>query len=479
MPRRLSPLPLACLCSTALALLWLAAGPVRAQDAKEDPKKDRKVILPSDGEAAFKSAKFKAAKQRFEVINKSAEGEKANKDSKEDQEAVDWMAQYYTYRLTWEQLTTPPDVSGPKPPEGTANKLVEDFFAQVSSATSPAMRQANPAFSEMYVRALALRARDVIQTRQPIAAVNGARMLARLAEVGSVEAGDACAEAVEDAKDFLAPKARAGVQYWAFQGLKSLLALWAEAPAGAEGPPATRKDREARYVQALVEAIPRKPPDGTKPLTREELNGLRVFRREAVRALAQYRAPAVADDKGAVKVGTALALLKVVNDDGLAPSVRLDEQIEAAVGVARVRSKALASYQPDYAAQQIGYLVVVMASQAAIKDPPKFAWKVHAARLADAVEAMRADVKDHPDKAAVAYVEKVLGPAQRILKELEATERASGVDLKAWLGSNPPPNKTLYKGVDGSTVRPLEKGEDAPAEVEKKPDEKKPGEKKP
>ena len=57
------------------------------------------------------------------------------------------------------------------------------------------MRKGNPAFSEMYLKALTARARDVIQTSQPIAAVNAARMLARLAETGTDEAGDACLEA--------------------------------------------------------------------------------------------------------------------------------------------------------------------------------------------------------------------------------------------------------------------------------------------
>jgi hypothetical protein len=474
MPRRLSPLPAACVCSTTLALLLAAAGLARAQ------KDDRKVILPPDGEPAFKSPAYKAARERFEAIRKPAEGEKANKDSKEDQAAVDWMAQYYTYRITWDGLTADP---------GGANKLMDEFNLQVNSATSAAMRQGNPAFGEMYLKALALRARDVIQTRQQLAAVNGARMLARLTEAGSAEAGDACAEALEDAKGFLEPKARPGVQYYALQGLKNLLGLWAEAPTGADAPPVPpgRKEREARYARALVEVIGRKPPDGAKPTTPDEVKGLQVFRREAVRALAQYRAPAVADDKGVIQEpngATALALLKVVNNDGLAPPARLDEQIEAGIGVARLRSKALASYQPDYAAQQLGYLVVEMASRAQKNDKTKFPWKLYAARFSDALEALRADAKGHPDKAVFPYVSEVVSRSLRVVKDIELNESGNGGDLKLWLGNNPPPSKTLYKGVANSTVRPLEKGEDEPAPEkpaggDKKPDEKKPTDKKP
>jgi hypothetical protein len=470
MPRRLSPLPAACVCSTTLALLLAAAGSARAQQ-------DRNVILPRDGEPAFKSPAYKAAHDRFQIISGriTEGGEKANKDSKEDQAAVDWKAQYYTYRITWDKANTEP---------GEANRLMDEFNSQVNSATSATVRQMNPAFGEMYLKALALRARDVIQTRQQLAAVNGARMLARLTEVGSVEAGDACAEALEDAKGFLEPKARPGVQYHALQGLKNLLALWAEAPTGAEAPPVPpgRKEREARYARLLVEVIGRKPPEGTKLTTPEEVKGLQVFRREAVRALAQYRAPAVADARGAIQEpngATALALLKVVNNDGLAPPARLDEQIEAGIGVARLRSKALASYQPDYAAQQLGYLVVEMASRAQPKDPSKFPWKLYAVRFGDALEALRADAKGHPDKAVASHVGEVVRRSLSVVKEIELNERGNGGDLKLWLGDHPPPSKTLYKGVAGSTVRPLEKGEDEPAPEkpaggDKKPDDKKP-----
>jgi hypothetical protein len=475
MPRRLSPLSLICCVSTALALLVPAVGPARAQE--------RPGMLPPDGQAAFEKA-YRLQRPTFDLINKPMEGEKASKESKEHRDAIDMAAQFYTYRLTWPNNDA----------AGEVDKIMQAFLNEVNAADGDAMRKGNPGFTEMFLQALAKRARDVVQTRMQIAAVNGGRMLARLAKAGSVEAGDACLEALQNANDFLDPKARAGVQYWALQGLGDLLARWAEPPApGAEGAAAVvpgQKEREAKYVEALVNVIEQfvskggTTPAGAAPPSPDEVRGLQMFRREAVRALAQYRSPAVADDKGAtIKVKSALTLLKVIANDGLTPPSRLDERIEAAIGIARLRCKAVPSYQPDYAAQQIGYVVVQMGAETKPPrvNPTKFPWKVAAARLGDALEAMRADAKGTPDKGDE-YVNKMVTQSMRILREgIEMTGAATtGGDLRLWLVTNAPPHNSLYKGVPDSTVRSgYEETPEKPAEPAKKPGDKKPDEKKP
>jgi hypothetical protein len=476
MPRRPSPLSLVCCVSTTLALFAIA-GPARAQDGQ------RADLLPSDGSEAFQK-KYSPHKLVFSTINKPVEGEKASKDSKEHRDAIDMTAQYYTYRLTWPSNTTP----------GEIDKLWGEFLREVNTADADPMRKGNPVFTEMLLKALALRARDVVQTKQQIAVVNAARMLARLARAGSDDAADACLEMIKNDKNFIEPAARLGAQYWALDGLGGWLGRTPDA--GTTVAPG-RAAREASYVEALVNVIEQfMAKDRTSAaLPDDEMKGQQLFRREAVRALAQYRGPALLDAKGAVKVKSALTLLKVMNDDGLYPSARLDEQIEAAWGVARLQSKPVPDYRPDYAVQQVGYIVVLMAANAR---PPAtgtkpgtgprtgdIPWKVHAARLADALKMMQADVKDNPDKAAAAYVEKVLPQALRVLADLEVSERANGGDLKFWLSSNPVPDKSLYKSLPDATVNPLEKPdalekpEPEKKPTEKKPDEKKPGDKKP
>ncbi len=466
------------LCPVTLVLFLMVVAPALAED--------RRSILPPDGTGAFERLYY-AKKDRFGQINRANDGEKASKENPADLEAIDLAAKWNTYRITWDSIKMGGEnktvlLTDP----GVANKLMVEFEQQVKSAED--VQKGNPVFTEMYLKALAVRARDVIQTSQPISALNGARMLARLAEAGSEDAGDACLDALKDQKEFLEPRARAGVQYYALQGLKHLLARWAQTPP-------TSKDRQTACVEVLVAIIERPLPPGTTFASREELEGVRVFRREAVRALAQFRSPALTDAAGKIRVRSAQTLLKVVNDDGLSPAARLDEQIEAAIGVARLQVKPVPAYQPDYAAQQIGGFVVEMARRARPagenKTPweNKLPWKIHAARLGDALEGMRAEVKDLPSKPAAGYVDLVVVQALRALKEIEVSERANGGDLKFWLDSHPVPSTTLYKGLADSTVLPLDKSK-APASPEKpaggeskpdvkKPDEKKPDEKKP
>jgi hypothetical protein len=470
MSRRLSALLLV----QCLALFVLAAGLARAQDA-------RRTLLPPDGQEKFLE-KYKAQKLVFSTINRPTEGEKASKDVKEHVEAIDMTAQFYTYRLTW---------LGVKDTPGEADKIMTDFRREVDSADGEAMRTNNPVFRELFLKALAVRARDVVQTQEPIAAVNAGRMLERLARAGIDEAGDACLAAVKNQNDFLEPRARLGVQYWAIQGLGDMLRRWAEDAAAA---PAARKEREERYVEALVGVIEGSigktaaTATGAAPVASDEVLGLQFFRREAVRSLGQYRVPAVTDEKGAIKIKSALTLLKVMNNDGFTPPVLLDERIEAAIGVAGLRSKAVPAYQPDYAAEAIGHVVVQMAAEARPnkggENPSKFPWKVKAAHLADALEAMQTDTKGAPEKAGD-YVQSMVGKAHRVLKDIEQTERAlAGGDLQLWLSNNAPPHDTLYKGVADSTVRPFDRSDAAADRTDDKkpagkPDQKKPDDKKP
>jgi hypothetical protein len=472
MPRRPVPLSLACCLSTTLTLLVLATGPARAQDR-------RPGLLPPEGEAAFDKA-YKQIKEDYGKINKANTDEKASKDDPKHKEAIDKTAQYYVYRLTWTNNTVP----------GEVDKVMQSFLNEMNTVDSEAMRKGNPVFTEMFLKATAERAREVIQTRMPIAAVNAGRMLERLAKAGSEDAGNACLDAVQNANDFLDPTARAGVQYWALQGLGELLGRWAEDTTPA--PPA-RKALEAKYVEALANFIEQfvtkdgaAAPVGAAP---DEVHGLQVFRRQAVRALGQYRSPAVADTKGAIKTKSALSLVKVVADDGLFPPARLDERIDAAVAVARLQSKALPAYQADYAAQQIGFVVAQMGAEAKPGERKpgsgsKYPWKVLAARLGDALRAMEADTKGAPDKAGE-YVQNVVLRSLRVLDDIELKEQSTnGNALNLWLTTNAPPHNSLYKGVADATVRPPDQREPPPAKPAKpetKPEkpQAKPGETKP
>src|SRR5205823_1875984 len=139
----------------------------------------------------------------------------------------------------------------------------------------------------------------------------------------------------------------------------------------------------------------------------------------------------------------------VTNNDGLNPPVGIDEQIDAAWGVARLRAKAVPAYQPDYAAQQVGYVVVAMAAKA--KPTKNFPWAYHGARMADALKVMSAEAKGAPDKAGE-YVDKMVEQALKVVSDIEVRQQSAAGNLNSWLGGTPPPHDALYKGVADSTV---------------------------
>src|SRR5207302_1447903 len=129
-----------------------------------------------------------------------------------------------------------------------------------------------------------------------ITRVNASRVLARLASVsGHEETADLLVKVIEDRGEV------DGARYWALRGLKDLLAR------AHQKPPVVIKDaqRRAKIAETLVQFIERKPVLD-KGTPEEELDGLRVMRREAVRALSELREPLVA---GNAKANAALTLL--------------------------------------------------------------------------------------------------------------------------------------------------------------------------
>src|SRR5204862_5746738 len=118
------------------------------------------------------------------------------------------------------------------------------------------------------------------------------------------------------------------------------------------------KERQEKVAQAVLEFLNRRPGGLHANSPPEEVDGYRLLRREALRALAQTHAPALGE-----KYRPALSLVRFVgNDARVAPPPRLDERLEAAIGLARMRPAK--EYQPDYAAYEIGRFVVEFGSAA-------------------------------------------------------------------------------------------------------------------
>jgi hypothetical protein len=216
-------------------------------------------------------------------------------------------------------------------------------------------------------------------------------------------------------------------------------------------PPAVPQEQEKKAAEALATFIDRNMTiaDTTK---REEVEGFRYVRREGIRALAQFHNP------GAAPRGQgAMELLRVVAKDGLVPPPRLDERVDAACGVARLKPSLDNEYNPDYAIAQIGLFLeefnretIAAREQMAVQDnkgPSRFAWKVMASQLYDAIDQMRVEAADNP------YVVTVAGACLKLLAQLEKGNPADPEAILRIIADTPLPSKRLFKNVEDSTVK--------------------------
>jgi hypothetical protein len=382
---------------------------------------------PREGMDALDAEYRKHRQQLPQLFKGSVEADPNNKDHAA---AIDAAARYATTRFLWGLYQTEP---------GKVDRVYQDFDKDVVSIIRG--RPNTNSVAQMFTHQVIVHAKEVLalpdRDARPIAKVNVARVLARLWELEQGELADALVEIVKD------PKLNNAVKYYAFRGLYELLKLPVPAP---PGPPVVAKAQEVRAVAALVEFVQRKVPF-TQGTPRQEVDGYRVVRREAIRALAQAHDPVVGTAR------PALVLLRVVGgDEGVVPEPRLDERLEAAIGVARMRSAGAKDYQPDYAAWVLGRFVVDFVNaangnfkegKAALRSRP---WRIDAARLGEALEALKADTKDK-------YVQDVVSQALPRLAEVEGGKQSDPTALNTWLAGNEPPHKELFKDVPESAIK--------------------------
>ncbi|HEV3255523.1 MAG TPA: hypothetical protein VG013_01460 [Gemmataceae bacterium] len=443
MVRRPVLLSCLCACGTAVALV-LSSSPARGQGG----------VLPEDGQSKLEEKYDRDARASIKDLVTGKVGLDKGNESLADLEA-----QWLTYRLTWSDVQTK---------EKMIDALMKDLDSDLVSAAKN--RPATDDFLKVFLKKLVECSRRVLNPQQPaIARVNAAQVLARVAQSGDEGIADAVADALTEVlKD---QSQNDGVKYWACRGLQQVFAPGI-IDRELRMPPRLlkNKDSQARCTLALLEFIDRKlPVSATTPL--DEAEGLRVVRREAIRALALTQYPAVIGDKNALQGRTAQTLERVIRHDGFLLEPRWDEELEAAIGLGWLKVGLFPDYQPDTGAQAIGAALVNFAKKyeaekfdrSATDDKSKFVdrgWKYYAARLTESLEGMKADVaKNVKDKGTVDYVNQIVQKSTDMLKLIDTRGDTKPGDLDNWLRSNPPKSDTVYKGVADSKVKPPEPAE--------------------
>lgn len=208
-------------------------------------------------------------------------------------------------------------------------------------------------------------------TQELIVRVNAMKLLAYLAE----ESGD------ETTADLLIEMIRAeyqpdGVRYYGFKGLRGMMAT---AYKRKRGPTIQKEERREAVITTLVAFIERKFPNTMLPP--DEIRGLQMVRREAIRALAESRESLL---PGKNYGHAAFALCRVVGrDTSLFPEPRFDERLEAAIGLCQMPADPGGEYQPDYAAYFIAGFVRDFAARYKTAVEP---WRTHGTRLSEAMQ---------------------------------------------------------------------------------------------
>ena len=359
-------------------------------------------------------------------------------------DSCDTAARHYVYRLT--TVYRPSErTTLPKVPNRMAQvaREVETWFREVYGAEAK-----NAAIQQQVGKRAAAALETILKNPQqlPIVRVNAARLLAQLAALSGVEeTADPCVGVVTGEyfkKDAGGEKEVDGVRYWALRGLSNLLAR-TNGTAGVKD-----AKRRAAILAALVQFIER-PSPLSKVAKPEEVEGVRMVRREAVRALAQARDPGAAGPDS----HAALTLLRVAaRDKGLVPEPRTDELVEAVVGLCQMRPDK--DIQPGYVGYHVARCFRELArryqGRGQIKKPEP--WKVHGARLVDALKAFQAA---HPTDATVRQAATLAIPVVTDIEKGVPPGGAAG-RLAAWVEGTTPSQTSVYKSDPKSTVTPAE-----------------------
>lgn len=381
----------------------------------------------------------------------------ANPNEKRHVEAIDLLAKDITYPLIWETQASRPKAT-------KLNNIVEDFGSRLATMTR--FRGNTTAMQHLYVRQVIDRVQEVVQKGKPIAAVNAARILAMIPERKSDSrlvvqteqewAADVLPRLAEGNADHyvavvagLLDDAKTppdGVRYYLLQGAADVLSM------PKQSPPLVKKETEEKIYQAAAKLVGQKVVF-PKATPRQEIDGYRRLRAEAVRVLAQARVPAVG-----TKVNPALVLARVAgNDESLMPGARLQERIEAVIGIAHLGATAgkFGEFQLDAAVAEMCRAVVAFGNTAGENLDSKPAqrarpWKTDAARMYEALDELKATVK-------TPFVQNAVKQCQTVLASIERGTAGNANALSDWLKTNYPEPKPVFRTDPASVVKSADK----------------------
>jgi hypothetical protein len=384
-------------------------------------------------------------------------------NNKQHLEAVNVEAKLATYPLIYRSNELEP----PKPPSVTTpafaparvitdtHGLAESYLGKMAS---PKNRESYGELPSAYSRSLLQRSREVMLNGKPIVTLNAARIFNLVTEREPGQSYKEWTEAVVPrlrngtAEELLSISAELitadprkfndGARIYLLRAAHDVLAMPPQKPALYKPETAEKVVRAAMSVATRKVNFPKATPRG-------EIEGFKILRAEALRVVGL--SPVARFDKES----PALLLARVgSNDESLNPPPRVEEFIEASIGLAQIVQQAArtkdTTLQADYAAQQIARAVGAFGKAAEANLESKGLarrrpWKTDAARMLEAIDPLRSS-KD-------TYVADVGKRCRGVLLDIMSDRVGQGNVLATWADSTAPPSTSLFKGDAASTVK--------------------------
>jgi len=444
MPRRAVSRSCRLLGLLALGVVLLSPAPGRAQG-------DVKTL---GGPQELKGLWPGKHKERFLQLIKGEDTPAA-----EDDRVLDTAAAYFVYRTTWTDLQTDRKTF---PLLANARELGD----QVKDNALPNAGK-NQEFMKKWTKRMADAFGEVFAFKLPdnrVSVVNAALLLPIYARTRHEDFSGFLEKLITNEKQHDVIKLYA---------LKALREYPPATPMKASDDPSdkalqARLARDTARIESVLKFLDRKW-DAMDPAVASYL------RREAVQTLAGSQVPALAVQKGKVKVPVApvlvQALLSEKEDAGLRPSLKatkLSVRGEAALGVCRMNTKWVEGYQPEVGLYLLGRFLVDFVNEYRgdyanfggrkfKKDEqrpvPLLPWKREADRLSKALDELPANLRDDSPSYA-----KAVAMAKVAKESLDGIRRLASVDPPNILGkavqalAPAAENTFLFRGVKESKV---------------------------
>lgn len=376
-----------------------------------------------------------------EIFNKTLRGE-VPFDAKNPahMKAVDVNARFYVYRVTRPEIQAEPG-------------KMDAIFREFESVLKQLKNKADNPFNASFLEKILEKTKEIIPNTSISSRINAVRMQAMCpAEISTCDLAGQKSLPDQFMESFVAVLQKSpddGMKLYALKGIRDTykvmrpMAVVKKASSRITLSPAV----EIKVAETLAQLIetPTVYPVGTAP---EIVEGYRVLRREALKALAQSRVPIAG-----VKGKTAFILAKFANGSDIKPEPRLDERVEAAIGLLnlRIQDPDASEYNMEAALYQFSSFLIDYFQRFNSRNDSDieklFPWKFYAARITDAIDELNKEVKNVP------YLTEMVQKIGLGLSDMEKLDKAAVPQLTTFVQSKPPTNLMIYKKIPGTEVK--------------------------